>query len=177
MASARGWPVLYNAPFTRAGRRRYFLALYNSRRVGRRRSPLQLGPALAPALTRCLSLRASRQAPNLIAGIERAPELSHSVAGAPQQKPDVRSAPIPAGNINRIKTVAPCHVRTLCTAAKRHCSSGAGALLGCRRGPSGGGTDWPGAHDALAHGGGSETTRSPSTTSTFTGRSRMRGLP
>src|SRR5688572_21953981 len=41
-----------------------------------------------------------------------------------------------------------------CTAAKRHCSSCAGALLGCRRGPSGGGTDWPGAHDALTHGGG-----------------------
>src|SRR5262245_44290337 len=41
-----------------------------------------------------------------------------------------------------------------CTAAKCHCSSGAGALLGCRRGPSGGGTDWPGAHDALTHGGG-----------------------
>ena len=39
---------------------------HNSERVGRRRTPLQLGPALAPALTRCLSAarlrqRASRQ--------------------------------------------------------------------------------------------------------------------
>ena len=30
---------------------------YNSKRVGRRRPPIQLGLALAPALTRCLSLR------------------------------------------------------------------------------------------------------------------------
>jgi hypothetical protein len=55
---------------------------HNSERVGRRRSPLQLGPALAPALTRCLSPRALRLARITTAGIQRAPELSRNCRGS-----------------------------------------------------------------------------------------------
>jgi hypothetical protein len=49
---------------------------HNSERVGWRRPPIQLGLALAPALTCCLS--AARLTPARIstAGIQRAPELS-----------------------------------------------------------------------------------------------------
>ena len=50
--------------------------------MGRRRPPLQLGLALAPAFTRCLLLRALRQARILTAGIQRASELSRISRGS-----------------------------------------------------------------------------------------------
>ena len=50
---------------------------YNSPWVGRRRPPIQLGLALAPALTRCLfAAHGQRQPRNQTAGFQRAPELS-----------------------------------------------------------------------------------------------------
>jgi hypothetical protein len=60
------------------------LWIHNSKRVGRRRSPLQLGLALAPALTCCLSLRALREARIPTAGHQWGTgALVPLVAGAP----------------------------------------------------------------------------------------------
>jgi len=72
--------------------------------VGLRRPPIQLGPGLAPALTCCLSLCASRQACIPTAGIVRAPELSRAMRGGSSRSRhhSTHGALAPTGQIGRV---------------------------------------------------------------------------